>query len=70
MNMVYKYVMLQDSCWWLMEHLFESEKCSASDWIRPATFDIPYGRSNTLRHCDTQGLRANNGNIRFFPGCL
>ena len=32
--MVYKYVMLQDSCWCLMEHLFESEKRSASDWIR------------------------------------
>ena len=51
-----------------MEHLFESEKASRPTGFEPATFDIPYGRSSTLRHCDTQGLRANNGNIRFSLG--
>ena len=46
----------------------KAKNASRPTGFEPVTFDIPYGRFNTLRHCDTQGLRANNGKIRFSLG--
>ena len=69
MNMVYKYVMLQDSCWWLMEHLFESENAPRPTGFEPATFDISYGRSNRCATVTRKGY-GEQWQHTFFPGCL